>query len=300
MNRNVVPLFLLLTLGVVWGSGYSLARYAMTHGVSPLGYSFWQSVGPALLLLAINLGRRAQWFGSESMLKFYIVCGVLGIVLPNTNLYFAAAHLPAGLLAVVVNTVPVMTYSFALILGRERFRYQRFVGILLTVIGIYLLVLPKVSLSGVGSISWVVIALLTPCCFALCALYVERCRPEGSDSLVLASGMLIASSLILSPIVFAHKAFFPIGLPLTRVDGVILLEIVLSTLGYVLFFQLLKRAGAVYYSLVGGVVAITGLIWGWLIFNEKLAMPTAISVILIIAGVLTVSLWGLGRTNANH
>jgi len=53
------PLSLLILLGVLWGSGYSLARYATTHGVAPLGYAFWQSLGPALLLSLYILFKRA-------------------------------------------------------------------------------------------------------------------------------------------------------------------------------------------------------------------------------------------------
>lgn len=41
---------LLIILGIIWGSGYSLAKFAMTNGVSPLGYSLWQSLGPAVIL----------------------------------------------------------------------------------------------------------------------------------------------------------------------------------------------------------------------------------------------------------
>lgn len=53
--KPLKALTLLLLLGFIWGSGYSLARYAMTHEVPPLGYSFWQALGPALLLTLSSL-----------------------------------------------------------------------------------------------------------------------------------------------------------------------------------------------------------------------------------------------------
>src|SRR5579863_9025259 len=100
-----LPLALLLLLGMIWGTGYSIARFAMTHGVNPLGYSFWQSVGPALLIGLLAYRRKHDITLSTAHYRYYFICGLTGIAIPNTNMYFAAPHLPAGLLAVIVNTV---------------------------------------------------------------------------------------------------------------------------------------------------------------------------------------------------
>ena len=54
------------------------------------------------------------------------------------------------------------------------------------------------------------------------------------------------------------------------------------------FFRLLKVAGAVYYSLVGGVVAVMGVSWGWLWLDERFTLMSMAGIILIIASVLLV------------
>src|SRR5688572_26901230 len=115
-TRSLLPLTILLLLGFIWGTGYTIARYAVTHGVTPLGYSFWQSLGPAIFLTLVALVRR-QHVVKKSIRSFpyLIVCGLTGIALPNSNMYVAASHLPAGLLAVIVNTVPIFSYVLALL-----------------------------------------------------------------------------------------------------------------------------------------------------------------------------------------
>jgi drug/metabolite transporter (DMT)-like permease len=60
-NLTARALILLLLLGVIWGSGYVIARYATLHNVPPLGYSFWQSLGPAVLVSLISWGRRLKF-----------------------------------------------------------------------------------------------------------------------------------------------------------------------------------------------------------------------------------------------
>jgi drug/metabolite transporter (DMT)-like permease len=288
-NTKLTSLSLLLLLGFIWGTGYSIARFAMTNGVSPLGYSFWQAIGPAILIGLINLFRQQRLTFSKIHLRYYLICGLTGIVIPNTNMYFSAPHLPAGLLAVIVNTVPIVAYPMALLAGVERFQKFRLLGICSAMVGILLIILQKPGFLPYTPFPWVLTSLITPCSFAFCAVYIARFRPKNSDSLSLAAGTLIASSILLVPIVVFSGNFYSFHTPLTSPDLVILLEIILSSIGYVLFFQLIKVAGPVYYSMVDTIVSLTGLFWGYLIFHEKLNLSISLAVLLIILGLILVT-----------
>lgn len=287
INKTIWPLFLLILLGIIWGSGYTLARYATTHGVPPLGYSFWQSVGPAIALLLMTLIKEKRIAISGRHLRYYLIAGVLGIALPNTNMYFAAPHVPAGILAVIVNTVALMMYPLALIVGQEKFQWPRLFAVIVGVIGIMMIIGFKWNVSGTNS--WVLIILLTPLFFAMCALYSVYDRPANSSSLSLATGMLVASVLVLTPLLIDTHEFYPLN-SLSLPNLAVILEIILSSIGYVILFQLLKIAGAVYYSLVGGMVALTGLFWGWLLLGETISWWTVVAVVLIIVAVTVVTL----------
>lgn len=280
---------LLLFLGFIWGTGYSIARFAMTHGVNPLGYSLWQSIGPALLigLLAYSQNKTAPI--QTAHWRYYFICGLTGIAIPNTNMYFAAPHLPAGLLAVIVNTVPIMAYMMALLARVESFNLLRLTAVLIALAGLMLILIPHAGLHSPLMTPWVLSALITPFCFAFCAVYMTRFRPKNSNSLSLAAGTLVFSSLLLTPIVLLSGHFYALHLPLTAPDWVILLEILLSSLGYILFFQLMKIAGPVYYSFVDTIVAMTGLFWGYLIFDEKLNFWSGTAVALIICALIIVN-----------
>lgn len=293
MRNQLTSLSLLILLGFIWGTGYSIARFATTNGVSPLGYSFWQSLGPAILIgllsFAISRQKNANEKISVSHLRYYFICGFTGIAFPNTVMYFAASHLPAGLLAVVVNTVPVIAYPLALFARVEIFSWQRMTGVIFALLGLMLLILPKTSLPSSDMIGWVLLALLTPLSFAFCSVYISRFRPEKNDSFTLAAGTLISSSLFLIPLVFLTHHFYTFHFPFTLPDFVILLEIILSSAGYILFFQLIKIAGPVYYSLVDTIVSLTGLFWGYVIFHETLNEYTSAAVILILFALVIVT-----------
>ena len=284
------PVGLLILLGFIWGSGYSIARYAVTHGVMPFGYAFWQSWGPALLLFAFLSFRRIklQWSGKH--LLFYLVTALLGIVIPNTNIYITAAHLPAGILAVVVNTVPIISYPLAILFAQERLSFIRILGVIVGVAGIMCMVLPKSSLPNTTDIPWILIALISPLSFASCAIFSSKFRPKDTDSVSLSMGMLLTSAIILTPIVFAMGQFYSLLPPYNLASMVVVLEIILSSIGYILFFELLKIAGPVYYSLVGGLVGLTGLFWGYVIFAERLNHWTLLAVVLVLLAILLVTI----------
>ncbi|HHF7348041.1 TPA: DMT family transporter [Legionella feeleii] len=285
-SKTLLAIILLIMLGFIWGSGYSLAKYAMTNGVPPLGYAFWQALGPALLLLLTSFITQNNTILQPRNWPFFLVCGLVGIAIPNTNMYFIAPHIPAGLLAVLVNTVPLLVYPLALAAGQERFDVWRIFALVLGMTGILLIIAPD---NGHLFSSWTLLALISPLCFALCSIYIAAYQPQKLNALQAASGMLLAASLLLTPIVIQQQAFYPLSTPFTTAKQVVLLEIILSSLGYILFFQLVRLAGPVFYSLTGGMVALTGLFWGFVVFNETPNYLQSLAIFCVISALFLVS-----------
>jgi drug/metabolite transporter (DMT)-like permease len=283
-------LSLLLSLGLIWGSGYSIARYAMTHGVPPLGYSFWQAWGPALLLLLIISLKKISLPLNARHLVYYFFTGLLGIAIPNTIMYFSAAHLPAGILTIVVNTVPMFIYPLALLAHQEKYDRIRVAGVFIGVLGVMAIIVPNAALPEINFKYWILLTLITPLSFSLCSIYITRYRPEKTDSVTLSTGMLLAAAFLITPIVLANHSLYSLGLPFNLAKAVVFLEILLSSAGYILFFKLLKNAGPVYYSLTGGVVTITGLIWGHIVFNEHYDHWIIFAIVAILIAILMLSI----------
>ncbi|WP_131782310.1 DMT family transporter [Legionella gresilensis] len=279
-------LLLLILLGFIWGSGYSLARYAMLNQVSPLGYAFWQSAGPAFLLTLLCLFKKRKALFQFSYWPYFYACGLLGIAIPNTNMYFIAPHIQAGLLAVLVNIVPLLVYPLALIFRQERFDLGRITAVFLGVFGILLILSPT---NAELTTHWTVIALISPVAFAICSIFISIYQPKSVDALSAACGMLITATFMLIPVICKQHAFYSLMPPMTLPKQAILLEILLSTLGYILFFKLINFAGPVFYSLTGGAVALTGLFWGFIIFHEIPNQSQMIAIACVIIAILLLS-----------
>ena len=287
--KNVSALLLLFLLGITWGSGYVIAKYATTNGISPMAYAFWQSLGPAIIVTVLSCLIHRRWPLHRRYTTYYVMCGLLGIAIPNTNMYFTAAHLPASLLAVLINVAPILTYPIALLARQEKFCVSRMLGVVCGVGGIMCVLLPKMGMPESNQIVWILQALFSPVCFSCCAVYIAKYAPHDVDSLSLASGMLIVSSILLLPLVYSQHALIMLHPFQQFPDLMVVVEILLSSLGYVVMFLLLRRSGAVFYSLVAGVVVLTGIFWGGIIFHERLSFWEIIAMGLIFLGINLVS-----------
>lgn len=288
-------ILILLFLGLSWGAGYAIAHYVTLQGISPITFSFYLAFGPAVLLCfyvwMVGLSLTFSWH----YWRYYFLTGVLGVVIPNTCMYIAAPHLPAGLLGMTANLTPIFIYPLALFANQEKFRWLRLMSICLGVIGILLITLPETKLQQNYLAHWVLFALISPLSFAASAVYISKYRPANSDSIALSAGMLLVSAIILVPLmlIFSHSR---LQISVWHfVNWLVLLQILLASIGTVLLFYLIKIAGPVYYSLVNAVAVLAGVFWGWLFFAEKLSIVIFMSLMLILSAIILMTFIRLRR-----
>ena len=158
-----MPLFwwaLLLFLGTVWGVTFSLAKIATEGGGHPLGITYWQSLIGAAFLIALSLATRQKLPMKRGNVLVYVACGLLGSIIPGVLFFYAASRVSPGVLSITIATVPLMTFAAAALLGIEKFRVGRVLGVIFGALSIVLLVAPKESLPDPSAVPWVLAALL--------------------------------------------------------------------------------------------------------------------------------------------
>jgi drug/metabolite transporter (DMT)-like permease len=266
---TLLPLGMLLLLGTLWGLNFSFSKIGRLGGVHPFAYVTWQTLGAGTVLLLVCLWRRRPPPIRRRHLVFYVGMGLLGIVLPNANLVNALAYVPAGLMAILVTTVPLITYAGALPLKVERFDALRASGILFGLAGALLILLPRASLPDPAMQGWVLVGLLTPTLYAASNLYSARWRPLDANAISLACGMLYGAASVALPVTLLRGEFYLPQFPFTAVDWAICGHIAGSSFTFVLYFEIMRRAGAVFVSQVGYIVTFSGVMWGMWLFGER-------------------------------
>lgn len=285
-----LSLLMLLALGALWGSITAMAKVITMAGVPALGYAFWQTSGAAVILLAVCLARGRPPPISKAHLRHYVVVGALGSAIPTTNLFYALSNLPTGIVALVITTVPLFTYLLSLAARLEGFDWRRAMGIGLGFAGALLVLLPAGSLPRPDMIPFVILAFLSPFFYSLNSVYAMKFHPPQMDSMHVATGMMMTSSLMLLPASLATDTFHPLWRSFALADGLILVHMVLAALTFHMYFVLLRRAGPVYFSQVALIVTLVAVGWGVVLFDERHSLWIWAALALVFAGVAMVNL----------
>jgi len=261
--------FVLIVMGAMWGLSFSLARIATTSGAHPLGVAFWECSIAGLLLIGPIAYRRIPLPITTSLLRLHLTTGLVGMVIPGAAFFYAAAHVPAGVLSITIGMVPILTYVASAFLGLERFAMGRVFGVALATLAVVLLVAPESSLPDPAQLPWAFLGFVASACYAALSIVLALTAPPGANPLMLTCGMFVAASLVMVPILYMTDSFVPFGFPLGIVEWSLLGLGAVNAVAYTLYFILVDRAGPVFSSFTANMVTLFGVLWGIVIFSER-------------------------------
>lgn len=204
--------------------------------------------------------------------------GLFGFGTSYALLYYSLVELPAGIVSVIMATVPMFTLVLAVMLGQERFTVRGIVGSLLAVAGIVVLSLG--TLDGDLNPSYLVASLfaaISASASSVVAKELPDVRPINMNAIGMASGaiLLAAGSLL-----FGEA--WRINLPTQSWLAVGWLVFFGSVGLFQLFLYVIKRwtASATSYAITAmPVVAVT---------LGALLLDQAVTVEMILGGVLVI------------
>ena len=283
----ILPYALVLVAGAIWGITFSLARIAAEADLHPIGLGFWQALGGGVVLALVSLFR-GRWprLDGSNLFRFTVIA-LLGTAVPGVLYFYAARHVPAGILAITIALVPMMTYALSLFLGIDRRSTIRLIGVALGFAAMVVLSRPE-ALPDPGIAIWIGVALMAAVCYTLENIFVELKVPDDTDMVCLLMGGMIVATIIMLPVVVAADAFVPLSYPFNIAELSVLAMILVNSFAYVVFLYLIKSSGAVFASMMGYVVTISGVGWGIWLFQERHSLLIWIALGLMLAGMALV------------
>jgi len=268
LSLNLGPMFALLIMGAGWGITTPLSKIAVSTGHQPLGLVFWQLVIGAVLLEAIVFVRGGRLALGRRQITLYLAIALLGTILPNTASYRAAAHLPAGVMSIVIAMVPMFAFPIALALGQDRFSIARVVGLGLGLGGVALLVGPEASLPDRAMVAFIPLALIAPFFYGLEGNFVGKFGTAGLDPIEVLFGASVFGAVLSLPLALGFGHWLnPLG-GFGAPESALVLSSIVHALVYAGYVWLVGRAGAVFVAQVSYLVTIFGVGWAMLILDE--------------------------------
>lgn len=277
----------LLWLGIGWGSTHPLGKIATETGHGAFGLIFWQQVVMVAVLGAIALVRRKGILLTREALRFYVVVAVLGTLIPNGTFYYSVAHLPAGIMSIIIATVPMLAFPMALALGMDRFSALRLAGLALGLLGVALLAAPGAALPDAAMAAFLPVALVGPLFYAIEATYVAHRGTQGMDALQAMLGASLTGLILCLPVMLALGQFYS-PLPLGRDDAALALSSALHALLYATYVWLAATAGSVFAAQSSYLVTGAGMLWAMALLGERPSPTVWLALTVMLAGVALV------------
>lgn len=267
----LVPTALLLLGGIAYGSLFSANKRAIEAGFPFLAYAFWQVLLAAAVLLLLSAVTSGLPQLNVRNLRVFALVAIAGVIGPLLVVTSVADRLPPGVLTLCAALIPTTTYVLSLAVRTDRFRWMCVAGVALGFGGVLLIVLPSGSLPVAGSAIWVVFSLLMPLSAAVNNVFGAKLRPAEASSLSMAGGAMAIAAVLLLPITLASDGLFLItDAPPSGLWSVLWAAAAIA-ITYACFFEVIRRAGALFFAQLNYVVVAAGLIWASLLFGESLS-----------------------------
>ncbi len=289
LSMGVAEWTMLLTLSLLWGGSFFFVGVAVT--ALPTLTIVTLRVGLAALTLwaAIALmGRPVPKTGAVWAAFFGM--GLLNNVVPFGLIVWGQHTIASGLASILNATTPLFGVVVAgLLLPDERMSALKLTGVVIGFVGVVVMIGVD-ALSGLATGIWAEIAILgAALSYAFAGVFGRRFKRLGVDPIVTAAGQVTASTIVLIPAVILVDRPWTLAMPSGTTWAAIAALAVLSTaLAYILYFQILQRAGATNLLLVTFLIPVSAILLGSLVLGERLAWPHALGMALIGLGLAAI------------
>lgn len=288
MSARLLPLVALGVIGAAWGITTPLTKIAVSSGHHPFGLLMWVALIDSCILAAICLATGRRPGLSAAHLQLYAMVAVFGMVLPQVFSYTAAAHLPGGVLALVVSLVPLIALPVALVVGLERFRARRALGLVFGLAAIVVILGPDTSLPDRAAAAFLLVGALAPLCYAIESVYLDGWGTRASDPVETLAGAAPVAALVAVPLaVLSGHAITPFRV-WEAPEFAIVASALVSVFAYCGYVWLVRAGGAVFSGQVAYVVTASGVMWSMILLGERFGPWFWLALMLLFAGVVLV------------
>ena len=278
---------LLLFLSLIWGASFFLTGIAV-KAMAPLTLVAVRVSVAALVLWAVVLARGSRIPRAPAIWGAFLVMGALNNATPFFLIAWGQQAIPSGLASILNATTPLFTVLIgAAFLADEQASARKFAGVLMGLAGVTVM-MGLDTVAGQGHALLPQLAILgAALSYASAGAYGRRFRRMGLDPILAAAGMVSGACVLMVPSALMLEGW-PRGVAAPYWLAAITIGVLGTGLAYVIYFNILARAGATGISLVTFLVPVTAILLGWLFLDEVLGPAHAIGMAMIALGLMLI------------
>ena len=282
MNKNNTENWvILLILSIIWGSSFILMKKSL------ISFTYIE-VGFLRLIIAFLALSPFLTSSLKRLKTIYIapllLVSIVGTVIPAVLFAFAQTYLNSANTGMLNALTPIFTLIIGVILFKKKMNNQGLLGIIMGLIGTYILLLP--SNIDIANTKYSIIVIVATICYAISINTIkEKLKDLGPlDIAVLASlfSFIIPIGYIIQQGVFV--TINKISANIFTFLYIIVLGLICTSFAIILFNYLIKKTSALFGSSTTYLIPVFAIIWG-LIDNETIQNHEIIGMLIILFGV---------------
>jgi drug/metabolite transporter (DMT)-like permease len=269
---------LFAAVSVVWGMPYLFIKIAVDDGLTP-GFVAWSRVALAALVLLPVAIKTGALRGLP--LRWLVAFAIVEICIPFPLIGFGEQRISSSLAAILIAALPLVIAVLAMRFDdAERPTPTRLAGMLIGLAGVAALV--GIDIGGRGDELLGAAAVLAATLGYACGPLIVKRRLAGADPLGPVTAAMGIASIILLPFGIGD---FPGETPSTdALVAVVVLGLVCSALGFLLFFRLIAEVGPGRATVITYVNPVVALALGVAVLGESVTAGALAGLLLILVG----------------
>lgn len=264
------------------------------QGAPPLTSAGLRFALAAVVIFLIMWRARIVLPRTRAFLGLTLYLGLFQTTLPYALVYWAEQHLSAGLTAIIFSTMPLMVAVLARVFLGDALSVWKLGGIIIGVVGVYVIFGDSVSIGGrqsvIALIAVLFSAFLASASTVAVKKYSSNYQPFAAISLphayagviLLLGGGLVERS---SPFGWGAMTYFT----------VLYLALLGSVAAFALYFWLIKHMDVTVLSYQTFIIPMLAVLLGWIFLKETVTINTALGGSLIVLGIALAVLPGSRR-----
>jgi len=268
LRDKLIDWSLFIVLCLVWGSSFLLMKIGM-ESLSPYQVATIRILSAGLVL--IPFAAKAFQQVPKKKLGLVILSGLLGNFFPAYLFCLAETKIDSSFSGMLNSFTPLFTAIIGILFFQMKAGFKKIAGVVVGLIGLCLLVAPGGSI-GLTYFSYVVLIIIATIFYAVNVNMVGKYL-QGLGSLNIAAVAFVCLVIPCLVILFCTGYFsLRMSQPMLVSTGAsCVLGIMGTAVATVLYYILVKRAGALFASMVTYGIPFVALLWG-VLYGEHITL----------------------------
>lgn len=284
-QNGILIVLAFFAIYVIWGSTYLLNKIAVTE-LPPFKIASIRFISAGVLIFIIAKLMGIKLAISRKQLINTIIAGFLFLTFGNGVVVWALKYVDSGFAALEISAQPLIILILMRILEGKKIQLMSVIGVVLGIIGIYLLVSQKEIISKEGTILGIVMIFVCMLSWGYGSLFVAKADLPSNFFVNTGYQMLTGGIMLLvASQLFGESWSFPSEWSEPVQFSMIFLIIFGSIVAFTSFNYLLKTVSPEKVATSTYVNPIIALVLGWYFLNEQITTQSVIAAVILLTGV---------------